>query len=573
MKLAQKDLAIIAILAILTLLSHIPFVNVPTLGDESIVLLQSHAILENKFNPNLGEYYNTGLGIDLGHPPLFYWIVALFLSIFGQYLWAAKLPIIIFSMIGVVYTFLLGKEIYNKKTGIMAAILVLFSQLYFVQSSMIYLEIPLTALGIMTLYYYYKNKLVAYSISASLLVLIKETGLLIIAAIFLYEIIKNIKQPKILIKNLVKLSLPVFIFAAWTLYHKLFIGSGILTRPTSSITDTMLKFMARIKYLFFDEFRFILTTILVFSVIKIKNIIIQKKRLIIFLLGSVIISALILNLKKIIELIYPLLNTSKPILELTSQISSYIPFIILFSVFIILLIIYHKNINAQELKLNLNPLTIAIIITILIFSVSHYFLLRYFLPIIPLIYLIYARSINLNFKKTWPIIILILIVLPAVPAQQETKLYVIESNMDYLNTIKIQKQAASYLEENYKDNVILTSHPMLIQLRYPLLGHVTNPLNVIEIGHYKDNSLIKEFQTIFDYYHYKFFLKKEIKENDVTLYDNIYKSTLEDSFDIFYYSPQSLMTEEVKQELIKEYNLKLIIRFEENGNSAEIYSR
>ncbi len=64
-------------------------------------------------------------------PPLLFWISALSFHIFGLSNFAFKLPVLLLSFFGLYSVYRLGKSIYNQQTGLLAALLLGSSQIYF----------------------------------------------------------------------------------------------------------------------------------------------------------------------------------------------------------------------------------------------------------------------------------------------------------------------------------------------------------------------------------------------------------------------------------------------------------
>ncbi len=74
----------------------------------------------------------THRGADyLDKPPLLFWLGALFYKIFGVSHIAFRLPSFLFTLLGVYSTYKLGVLLYNRKTGLIAALVLYSSQAYF----------------------------------------------------------------------------------------------------------------------------------------------------------------------------------------------------------------------------------------------------------------------------------------------------------------------------------------------------------------------------------------------------------------------------------------------------------
>lgn len=88
--------------------------------DEEHVAIFSRAILE-RGKPVLANGYSTGV-----YQYLQYWLSAISARIFGLNEFAIKFPSVIFGVLTIGAIYLLGKELFNKNIGLVAAIFVTF---------------------------------------------------------------------------------------------------------------------------------------------------------------------------------------------------------------------------------------------------------------------------------------------------------------------------------------------------------------------------------------------------------------------------------------------------------------
>lgn len=77
-------------------------------------------------------------------PPLLFWFGALFFKIFGVSIFSFKLPNLIYSFLGIYSTFRLGQLIYDKRTGVIAAILYLSCEAFFLFNMDVHTDMLLT---------------------------------------------------------------------------------------------------------------------------------------------------------------------------------------------------------------------------------------------------------------------------------------------------------------------------------------------------------------------------------------------------------------------------------------------
>src|SRR5262249_3688669 len=93
---------------------------------------------------------------------------------------------LVFAFIGVWYTYRLGALVCNRSTGVCAAVLLFLSPMFFAQSPMVLGDMPITSLGVASVYYLVSEQPVKYAVTATLLLQTKETALAISVAAALY---------------------------------------------------------------------------------------------------------------------------------------------------------------------------------------------------------------------------------------------------------------------------------------------------------------------------------------------------------------------------------------------------
>ncbi|MBM3468515.1 MAG: glycosyltransferase family 39 protein [Alphaproteobacteria bacterium] len=79
-------------------------------------------------------------------PPLFYWLQAAHIKIFGIQEWAMRLISVLFAIIGCLAVFLFSRRFYNDKTAFLACIILATSPLYYALSRLIILDMAVTSL-------------------------------------------------------------------------------------------------------------------------------------------------------------------------------------------------------------------------------------------------------------------------------------------------------------------------------------------------------------------------------------------------------------------------------------------
>jgi len=161
--------------------------HLPYYGDEGFA-----------FGPAVHMMYESGPSLlpgglvpdySYGHPLLFHFLVASWMKIFGESIFVAKSFALLVSVLLLITLFLTGKQLFNKDTGLLAAILMFLQPVFLAQSSFVLLEVFLALIGLLTILFFFQKKWLLYGIMSSALVLTKESGLFLIFAICLWQLI------------------------------------------------------------------------------------------------------------------------------------------------------------------------------------------------------------------------------------------------------------------------------------------------------------------------------------------------------------------------------------------------
>ncbi|MEI6863025.1 MAG: glycosyltransferase family 39 protein, partial [Candidatus Omnitrophota bacterium] len=104
-------------------------------------------------------------------PVFFYWLVEISFKAFGVNETAARLPSAVFGMIGIAATYFLGSLLFNKRTGLLGAIMLATSVEYIILSRACVTDMTLFSLMLLgALFFFYghlKDRLYAYLLSAA----------------------------------------------------------------------------------------------------------------------------------------------------------------------------------------------------------------------------------------------------------------------------------------------------------------------------------------------------------------------------------------------------------------------
>ncbi len=118
-----------------------------------------------------------------GHPPLLYLVAGLAFLLFGDGPVVGHLLILPFAVLGLSCTWLLGDRLFGRPAGAAAALLLGATPLFMSMANMLLPEMPLTGLTALTLLLFARGRLAWAALVGSALVLIKETGVFVPAAL------------------------------------------------------------------------------------------------------------------------------------------------------------------------------------------------------------------------------------------------------------------------------------------------------------------------------------------------------------------------------------------------------
>lgn len=385
-------------------------------------------------NRAASSFYKTGQIASLtgmtGHPPLFFIALASLWKLFGNSLLVSHVFILFLGASSLFFLFKLANKLYGPREAVAATLLLLSNQLFFAQVGTIYLSTPVTCLAILTVYLYLDQKYLLYGISAAAMLLVKETAIVVLLAIILCDFFRTVlNKEKFLvgIRRMLFLSLPVVPLGFWYLYHWHMTGWLVNTK--------LIVNRSRFFGLFLDNaFRY-----LIFD------------------------------------------NSAENVTKV-----NWVVFLGL-SVFIVFHIAKRKSLKLEMVFLMI------IIMNILFFSYSDD-LPRYFLVIYPFYFVLGSRAFVFISERVKYKDILISLFLVAMIAgsvmnytgHRNTDGWRLESNMEYLDFIKVSRWAGQFLEDNYPDYKIITTFPLSAAYQNPRLGYIKKALSVIPFDKFND---------------------------------------------------------------------------------------
>ena len=466
---------------ILTILIKLPSITPLSYSDDFFYMANGIWVANNNFNPLIGGDFvkqegiyrehpshetlsqRDELFIDSMHPPFFYLALGLLYKLFGPSVIVHRLLILILAGINLFFIYKISNHLYNKRTGIIASAIVLFLPAYFAQTGLLNLVIPTSALLSATIYYLIKDEDFPFLISSSLLLLINEAVIPLYFLVLLYRLYtkNNTLNPfKNLKHNLIYL-IPPIVSLSWIFSHYLIFGWIFFVRESmildiSSVLTNIYNFSREFLY---ANYTWIFLIIFILITLKFSTFKKLNKYSFLIIAGS-------------ISLLYCIINR-----WIDNELFFYFAILFYFLGFMGKLIRLNKD-KTREFVLFVFLLSL---MQLFIYAIMDELTLRYFIPVIVFIFIIWANFLDKLFKKYSLIatIIIIALFISQYYIPHEIKYEYKENNLEYLKIVEIYKEAADYLNTNYPNSTILVYNMAYFHLKYPYLGHSKNHLDII----------------------------------------------------------------------------------------------
>jgi len=210
-----------------------------------------------------------------GHPPGLHVVLATLFKVFGDSRVVAHFLAVSLAFVGVYFTYRLGSLLYDRPTGACAALALFLSPVYFAQSAMFLADVPVAALGVAAVYFALRDNYAGYLLSAIPLVLVKETGAAVVAALLLFVLWSHRRRPGAAVRDLARYAVPLVAISGFLAWQKLMTGEFffILGGMPFEFLDVGLglwwsKCVLITRWLFWDQLRFIPTALAVVAIVR-----------------------------------------------------------------------------------------------------------------------------------------------------------------------------------------------------------------------------------------------------------------------------------------------------------------
>ena len=255
-----------AALAALVVLVKLATLDTPAYWDEMEWVRQAQDLSTGSLLRALPGFRPASL--FWGHPPGLHFILALLWKVSPPSMASAHLLIAGFAALGVAATFLLARHLYDQRTAWLAALLLLLAPVYFTQAGMFLADVPVAALGVLSIYLALTGRFRGYLIAATVMLFIKETGMAVVAALVVYRLLSGRSLRRAAIIDALRHSLPLgfivvfFILQKVTTGHFLFIYDFSIQLFEPSLAAVVRQALLITRWIFVDQHRVVLTLVI-----------------------------------------------------------------------------------------------------------------------------------------------------------------------------------------------------------------------------------------------------------------------------------------------------------------------
>ncbi len=206
-----------------------------------------------------------------GKPPLIFLLLGILFKIFGYSTILIHIVMLAFSLAAIIFTYKVGETLSGKQVALAASSLLAISPLFIAQSINLNFDMSAMAFIMASFYFFLKKNHVNYAISASMLLMTKEVGILFITAVLSSTALEFVSDKRHSVdykKVFAAQVIPVLIFILWAYGNFTRRGWFIFPRdsPILKIEPILNEhLLMRLEQLFVINFNWILTLIIIVS--------------------------------------------------------------------------------------------------------------------------------------------------------------------------------------------------------------------------------------------------------------------------------------------------------------------
>lgn len=437
MKRISIDYYFIGLLGVVTALIafKFPHLSLPYFWDEAWV-----------YAPAVLEMHKSGLSLlpdaippelSRGHPLLFHFLAALWVKIFGTSFFAVHSFALTISVSLLVAVYFFCKEFFSPLLGLLSALMLAVQPLFIAQSSFLLPEVMMGLWTVLVLYFYLKEKWILFIVFASLMLLTKESGIVLIATLGLWTLFENvfIKKERLFkpeaLKTYAFIVSPLLVAGIYFVIQKIQQGWFFYPEHIGMMTFGWGIFHKK----FLDVYGFLLQ---------------GQGRYLVFISFFFCVSFFWKSLSRLEKIFIPagyLLSTYVlfNVWGAEDKLTLFLVLLILARLFQTVFIkLYNEN------KTTGKPLSISAVFVFLyfIFSQLNFLSLRYLLLLLPLVIIIVLGFISVAIDRKWVLVVIAIICIANCFRQINKYEDVGDYNLSYVDAVKSQQKFITYCEEN-----------------------------------------------------------------------------------------------------------------------------
>jgi len=175
---------------------------------------------------------NADPELTRGHPLVFYFLAAAWVKVMGTKLAVVHLFPLFLSVTLLMAVFFISIKLFNRQTAMVAMVALALQAMFLAQSTQLLPEVMLALWTILTTYAYFSNRWCLFVLFSVLLVMTKETGMVLIGVLFLDKLLferffvhhESAKRQISLVGELAFMMIPVLAFILFMILQKIFYG-------------------------------------------------------------------------------------------------------------------------------------------------------------------------------------------------------------------------------------------------------------------------------------------------------------------------------------------------------------
>lgn len=204
-----------------------------------------------------------------GHPLLFYFLASAWMKMVGGVgWWAVRLFPLLLSLLLLSSIYFFGKRFFGQRTAAVGTVLFAVQSVFLAQSSFLLPEVLVALMTVLAVYAYFAEHKWATCLWLSLLLLTKESGIVLWGTVGLFELYKAwqgkyLFNPKTLLRNTWSIAISVLPVLAFFILQKMRLGWFFFPEHIGYVVfnpgEVLHKMLGIFSYLFIDMGRNLLT--------------------------------------------------------------------------------------------------------------------------------------------------------------------------------------------------------------------------------------------------------------------------------------------------------------------------